>query len=141
MRAKARIALGNGDCRPQRIGGVCPSCRTDRRPVSAVDGGQVDRFNPNHVPSGEHGGEFASVSGGDDLEGHPDVKAMQKAHDKEVEQIHKNYDQQAKEVDQQYKQDQKDLEREHRKEEKEINREYDKEERKTNKRWDKRTKP
>lgn len=41
IRAKARLALGNGDNRPRWSGVICPSCGVDYRTVTAVDGGSV----------------------------------------------------------------------------------------------------
>ena len=41
IRAKARLALGNGDTRARWTGVVCPACGVDYRSVTAVDGGSV----------------------------------------------------------------------------------------------------
>src|SRR5208283_43254 len=65
IRAKARLALnasGVGS-RAVRSEFCCPRCGHLHRTVEEVDGGQVERFNPNHVQSEEHEREFKGGNG------------------------------------------------------------------------------
>lgn len=87
IRAKVEIARDRGDHRPCWTGVVCPSCGTDYRSVSEMDG--VGRSNPYHVPSGEHGGQFTSGPGGARLKALAQFKKSKRSEAGEIRREHR----------------------------------------------------
>lgn len=120
LRAKHRITHANSSSQLNESGVVCHSCGKDHRSNETVNG--IERFNPFHVQSGEHGGEF--TTGGGEFDDHPDVKEENEAYQKELDDNKEYFKEQNEIADENYAKNVKSLSKEQEKEKKYLAKEH-----------------